>query len=106
MLGNLDPEVHNPVLEIHKVPEQGLVDPRVAVPALVLPSRTRVQVQDGVDALGRTGIDDLVYEAEAVGLDDGGAQVVHEVPVVYRDAQAVEAERRQELGVLGREEIV
>lgn len=48
MLRNLDPEIDHPVLEILEVPEEGLVDARVAVPALVLAAGEGVHVDDGV----------------------------------------------------------
>lgn len=104
---NLDPEIRHAVLQVAKLPEQGLVNARVAVPALVLATRECVHVDDGVQPRGGAGVDDAVDEPETLGLDARrGVSVVEEVPVVDGDADAVEAQRREELGVGWREEVL
>jgi hypothetical protein len=106
VFGDLNPEMNHAILEILEVPEQGFVNAGVAVPALVLTAGERVHVDDGVQPLCGTGLDDAVDELEPLRSDDGGVAVIHEVAVVDGDADAVQAEGREELGIRGREEVL
>lgn len=105
MLGYLHPDINHPVLEILEVPEQGLVDPGIAVPALVLTSRKGVHIEDGVESLGGACVHNPVDKLETLLLDDGWIEIVHEMAVVNGDSNAVETQRGEKLGVGGCEEV-
>ena len=63
-----------------------------------------MHVDDGVDALVGAEADDAVEVGEPLGFEHPGCHVVFKVPVVDGDADAVEAERLEELCVgLGEE---
>lgn len=76
------------------------------MPALVLPSGERVHIDYGVQAFGCAGIHYPVDEAETLGLDNRGVQIIHKVPMVDRYADAIETQRRKELGVFYGEEVL
>jgi hypothetical protein len=99
VLCNLDPDIDHTILKILEVPEQRLMNPGVGVPPLVLSSGECMHVEDGVQPFGGASLHDAVDEAEALGPDNRRVAVVHEVPVVYRDADAVESQRGEEFRV-------
>jgi len=86
---NLDPQVHHPILEIPKLPKQGLVNPRIAMPALILAARKGMHVQNGIQPLRGTGIDDSIDETEPVRSNGRGIQVIEEMAMVDWYANAV-----------------
>ena len=77
-------------------PEVGDMRSGVRVPAAVLPAGRGVHIEDGVDAVLRAGGDDAVEVREALGLEHARVEVVLEVAVADRDADAVQAERFEE----------
>ena len=98
-VGDRLPQVHDPVLEVTVLPEERPVRRVVRVPVLVLGARQRVQVDDRVHAVRRAGLHRPVEVAEAV-LDDLERPLVGlEMPVIDRNAHAVEPQLRKEAGV-------
>ena len=93
---NLSPEPHQSVLEVLVDPKVGDMHPCVGVPATVLAARRGVHVENGVNAVLRAGSNGTVEVAEAVGFEHARVQVVIEMAVADRDADAVQAERFEE----------
>ena len=100
----------------------GDVGARVAVPVRVLSAGRGVEVEDGVDALLGTEVDDAVEVLEAFRLEHAWVHVIWgtndwqgdpgstflpiKMPVVERQADTVQSEAFEELGVLLLEEIL
>ena len=105
-LGDGLPEVHGPVLEVLVPPEECLVGRVVRVPVLVLVAGKCMQVDDRVDLVPGAQFDDPVEVPEALLLDLQRTHVVLEVPVVYRQAQQVQAERPDKPRVILGEEVL
>ena len=60
------PEVHDAVLEVAVLPEEGVVRRVVAVPVHVLRTRQRMQVEDRVKPVAIADLDDAVEQREAL----------------------------------------
>lgn len=86
---DLFPKINHPVLEIYELPEQCLVDTRIRVPVLVLPSRNGMQVQHDVQVFCGATPDDSIEHAKSFRFEDTGVQVVLKMSVVERNADTV-----------------
>jgi hypothetical protein len=93
------PHVDDAVLEVRVLPEQRAVGRVVRVPVVVLPAGQGVQVDDAEDPVGGARRDRAVEVPEAVLDNLERPRVGLQVAVVERDADAVEAEAREEGGV-------
>ena len=100
------PKVDHSVLKVLVVPEGRVAGRVVAMPILVLATRARMEVQNGVDAVLGANVDYAIQMLEAFFFDVERVHVVFEVAVVEREAQAVEAKRSHKLGVLFCEEVL
>jgi hypothetical protein len=98
--------VHDAVLEVRVAPELGARREVVGVPVLVLAAGRRVQVDDAVDAVLAARADRAVEALEARLDQLERLRVALEVAVVDGQADAGDAQLREELGVLGGEEAV
>ena len=90
-IGDLFPQVDDPVLEMPVGPEARLMRRVVRVPMVILRSRQGVEVDHGVDAIASARVDHPVQVAKAVRLDLERTVVVLEVPVVDGQPDAVQA---------------
>ncbi len=102
--GDFSPEPDESVLEVLVNPEVCDMRACVRVPAAVLPAGSGVHVQDCVDAVLRTSSYDPVEMPEPFGFEDARSEVILEVPVVDRYANAVQPQRLEESSIgLGEE---
>lgn len=104
------------------VPEGCIASWVIAVPILVLTAGQGMDIEDGVDFVPGTlssleqlkaiawlstyELNNSVHVLEALLLDLEGLHVILEVMVVQRQAQAVKAQRGEELSVLFGEEVL
>jgi hypothetical protein len=104
--GDFFPEIDHSVLKVHELPEKRLVDTRITVPVLVLSSWNSVQVQNYVQVFCCATLDNSVKDAKSFGFDDTRAQIVFKMPVIERNANAVQSLLREEFGIGCCEEVV
>lgn len=69
------------------------------MPCLVLASGRSVQVEDGVHSFRRTRVDYAVEQFEAMLLDDTWIAIVHEMSMIERYTDTVQAQRSQEFRI-------
>jgi hypothetical protein len=87
-------------------PEESEMGARIRVPAAILAARRGVHVEDSVDSVGGARADNAVELDEAGGFEDERVYRILEVPIVERDADAVQAKGFEEGGVGISEEIL
>jgi hypothetical protein len=102
--GDMLPQVHDAVLELALAPEVRPLRRVVTVPVLVLCPGNRMQIEDRVDPVSCTRVDDGVEQPEALLLDHERRVVIFEMPIVERNAERVHADAREERGILVGEE--
>lgn len=60
------------------------------MPSVILAAGEGVHVDDGVDPLRRTCVDNTTQELEAVWLEHRRVAVIYEVPMVHRNTDAIQ----------------
>ena len=96
VVGEVLPQVDDPILELPLRPEVRPLGRIVAVPMLVLSAGHRVQIQDRVDAVPGAGIHHAVEPADTLLPDLERRIVVLEVPVVERNPDRIYPEVTEE----------
>jgi hypothetical protein len=76
------------------------------VPTLILATGKSVHIQDCIYALGRAGFDDAINKSESLFLHCESLLIVHEVTMIDWDADAVETQGSEELGIFPSEEVI
>lgn len=106
MLCDLSPHPNASVLEIFVLPEQSSMKTRVRVPALILTTWECMHVEDCVDSPGCASINNFVHQFEAALPYLKRSFVIHEMPMIDGNADAVQPKACQELGIFLCEEVV
>lgn len=106
VLGELSPEPKDALLVVSVVPEIGDVATMIRMPVSVLTTGGGMKIEDGVDAVLRTDVDDTIQVLETRLLEDAGVHVILKVTVVESNTDAVQTKALEEFGIGVLEEVL